>query len=630
MTLVRHPLTPPPAAALLAAALGATVAGAAAPAGTLLAQQHGSPMALAFPGHAAQAVDSPRVLKRARGAQADFERNRQYRLPRAWDQGRGPCDELVGRFCLTLDDGDEDERDAPPKPAEPKAIVQRRERLLARLDTAFALLPGDDWIVGQRVRYLVEAGHDSVALASLDDCRATTWWCAALTGYVRHDLGDFEGAERAFAAALDGMPAEERERWNDPAPILDGDGYGAFKKTDPAARDSMLERFWWLGDPLWSVPGNDRRTEHWARLVVNRLQDRARTAEGLSWGFDMRELLLRYGVPERAERLDPRIGQLGAPPPIRSHFRSHGREFLPPFRALRDSAGLDHDWPINPKRSRTQYSPAYARFADSLPHQIAVFRAGDSAVVVAAYELPPDSARAARDDGGEAQEMAAGDSSAARAPADSSVEAALVLASGPRAEPAIARLTTTGRRAALRLAVGPERPPAEMVSVEMLSRGLERAARARELLRFPADSGAMSLSDILLISAEEPLPATLDEAVPRARGTTRVRSGERIALYWETYGPAIGGAPLEVTITMVPEKSGWLRRRLEQIGVASAPSESEMKWEVAPPTAEPLQHHTLGITLPDLPPGRYTVRVTVAQSGTGEAVRERGVWVEGR
>lgn len=630
MTLVRHPLTPPSAATLLAAALGLTVVGASVPAGALHAQQRGSRIAMAFPGRTAEAVDSPRVLKRARGAQADFERARQYGLPRAWDQGRGPCDELVGRFCLTHDDDDDaEEPDDPAPPPEPKAIVRQRERLLAKLDSAAALLPGDDWIVGQRVRYLVEAGRDSLALASLDDCRAAAWWCAALHGYVLHDLGDFAGAERAFAEALEGMPAKERARWSDPRPILGGEGWGAFKKIDGAARDSMLERFWWLADPLWSVPGNDRRTEHWARLVVDRLQDRARTAEGLSWGDDMRELLLRYGTPERAERLDPRISQLGSPPPIRSHFKSHGREFLPPFRAVRDSGGLDDGWPINPRRSHTQYSPAYARFADSLPHQVALFREGDSAVVVAAYELPPDSGRAARG-GDEDEDAAVGDSSAVHAPADSSVEAALVLASGPRAEPAIARLTTSGRTAALRLAVAPEPEAPQMVSVEVLARGLERAARARQSLRFPADSGVMSLSDILLISGDEPLPATLDDAVPRARGTTRVRSGERIGLYWETYGPAVGGAPLEVTITMVPGKSGWLRRRLEQIGVASERSESEMKWEVPPPAEAPLQHHTLGITLPDLPAGRYTVRVSVTQSGTGEAVREREVWVERR
>jgi hypothetical protein len=38
-------------------------------------------------------------------------------------------------------------------------------------------------------------------------------------------------------------------------------------------RQSFEERFWWLSDPFWSVPGNERFDEHLARNVQARLRD---------------------------------------------------------------------------------------------------------------------------------------------------------------------------------------------------------------------------------------------------------------------------------------------------------------------------------------------------------------------
>ena len=113
----------------------------------------------------------------ARAAQSEFERFRVSRLP--WSQGSrgGPCDEVVGRFCY-WHEGDT----RRPPPAEPADVPAARDTLLDRLDAAAARAPGDGWILGQRVRYRIEAGRPLEAAAVAAACGADPWWCAALEG----------------------------------------------------------------------------------------------------------------------------------------------------------------------------------------------------------------------------------------------------------------------------------------------------------------------------------------------------------------------------------------------------------------------------------------------------------------
>lgn len=572
-------------------------------------------------------ADSARVLKRARSAQSGFERVRRGRLPWMWGSGGGPCDEVVGRWCYR--DDDVDGKYAPPP--EPPDVARERARLLDVLSAAAQAIPGDEWVAGQLVRYLSEGGRAADAVAAAQACRGTKWWCSALAGYAHHEGWDYVAAESAFAEAVSAMPEEERARWTNLDLLLGSEDAKAYRRLSGEARDAAAARFWWLADPLWSLPGNDRLTEHYARLVFDHLQDRANTTEGSGWDDGLRQLLLRYGPPSGWRRVRSNYASLGGgPSPIVTYFERHGRDFLPPFRRLEALEQVREDeWRLSPRFARTRYAPAYAVVADSLPHQVALFRAGDSTIVIAAYDMPDDSVflpgqrgRAGAAAGGTAPGDSAG--------ADSSVEAAVLVASAPGAEPAAARLTTTERRASLRLAIGPGDAPREgaVVSLEALSRGSRRAARAREALHPAPDPAAgVALSDLLLITADEPLPAVLDEAVSRALGAPVARAGERMALYWETYGLTAAGASLAVSVALIPDRAGWLRRGIERLGVVDPAAHAEMKWDVPAPDSASLQHHSIALTLPDLPAGRYTMRVVVRQDGVGEAMRERRVWV---
>ncbi|HKJ01594.1 MAG TPA: hypothetical protein VJ997_04035, partial [Longimicrobiales bacterium] len=92
-----------------------------------------------------EAADSADLRDDARRAQAAFERRRVRLLPLS---GFGPgyggsCDEVVGRFCITNEDGD---WNPPPESDE---LTRARETLLAALDSLQALVPGDGWLLGQ-------------------------------------------------------------------------------------------------------------------------------------------------------------------------------------------------------------------------------------------------------------------------------------------------------------------------------------------------------------------------------------------------------------------------------------------------------------------------------------------------
>src|SRR5438874_11441274 len=150
--------------------------------------------------------DSLAVLRSARRAQEAYETTRRYNLPEQFGNWGDACGERFGQICAWSQGSVADE--TPPE--EPWRIRQARARLLAALDQAIATSPGDEWIVGQRVRYLLEDGQPGKAARAADECRSAWWWCEALSGLVRHVTGDFAGADSVFAVALAGMPDDER------------------------------------------------------------------------------------------------------------------------------------------------------------------------------------------------------------------------------------------------------------------------------------------------------------------------------------------------------------------------------------------------------------------------------------
>jgi hypothetical protein len=99
----------------------------------------------------AQHDPSARAQREARAAQRAFEHYRRRRLPLVPPHG-DKCELNIGRFCYWDNNKDR------PFPPEPSDIAAERERLRTVLERSALHAPQDDWVLGQRVRYALEAG----------------------------------------------------------------------------------------------------------------------------------------------------------------------------------------------------------------------------------------------------------------------------------------------------------------------------------------------------------------------------------------------------------------------------------------------------------------------------------------
>ncbi len=166
------------------------------------------------------ASDSTRIRGQAEGAQARFERIRRRLLPYVWAGGRRPCEERIGRLCLWH--GGEDDWEPVPDPSE---LVEARNDLLTILATAAGHIPADEWILGQRIRYLGEAGEWEDAARVARACGgAALSWCRVLEGFALHGMGRYETALQRFRRGFETMDSEEARKWQDPSVLLDGKG----------------------------------------------------------------------------------------------------------------------------------------------------------------------------------------------------------------------------------------------------------------------------------------------------------------------------------------------------------------------------------------------------------------------
>ena len=546
------------------------------------------------------ASDSLAVLKSARRAQQAFEAARRAHLPERAGGSSGGSSRVIGRLRFWYESGG----DPDTAPAEPPRIRQARARLLTALDGAGTALPGDEWIVGQRVRYLLEDSQPRVAARVVEQCRAVTWWCEALGGIVRQVTGDFAVADSLFAAALAHMPEDERCRWSDISPLLEGELAARYRHLDCAGRAALEARWWWLAQPLWSLPGNDRRTEHFVRRAVVRIEQGRRTPYGLYWGDDVRDALMRYGWPTFWTRVPPTSSLVPSEPNVSGHFPP-AFHFAPGARALDDPGNAKpEDWSLDVPKAWEYYAPAYATKFESLDHQAAVFRRSDSCVVVAAYDLSHDTLFA-----------------------DRPVSSALALGADARV---IALVRDSGAAAGARalVATAPCRPL--VVSLEAMARRERHVARARYGIK-PSlrPTWHPAISDLLLFDPPDSLPTSLEDVVPHAVGSTRVPAHRTLGVFWELYGVDPAQGTVAVSLTMTRQGTSRLRRAVQALGLAAPRRDVRLEWQEVP-AAAPVAPRALAVDLSGLAPGRYLIQVTVTPTSGETVTAQRDIRIEPR
>ena len=524
-----------------------------------------------------------RVLRAARAAQAEFENVRRNHLPVAYSAPAQRCDYIIGRFCY-WDDGQASPR-KPPTPPEPDRIRRARARLVTTLDSTAALSPEDDWTAGQLVRYLAESDTGR-ALATARSCKATPWWCAALTGFALHVAGEFRAADSAFDVALRDMPDAERCKWTDLSPLIDGALAKRYRALDCETRVTFEDSLWWVAQPLFSLRANDRRTEHFARAALSRIAQDARSTYSLRWGDDLRELTLRYGWPVYWTRDPARVTAM-LQPAVTGHDREPAFHFFPEGK-------------LDDARARERYAPAYATEFVPLEHQAGAFRRGDSCVVVAAYDVSHDSAFA-------------------RHPPT----AALVLAREPKRAPVIAWQEESP---AGNLVATTSCEP-QLLSLELLSRAGARAARARSTMLPAGLTDGIALSDLLLFDPTDSLPGDLAAVLPRARAAATARAGTSVGLFWEVYGLPPDGAPLTIAVAVAPRRAGWLRRATSTLGLSRQRFAVRLSWQELARPRDGVAPRAVALDLTGLSPGRYQIEVVI-KAGAAEATAAREITIE--
>lgn len=499
------------------------------------------------------------------------------------------CDARVGRFCQW---NDED----PPAPKEPDPIRQARNTLLSSLDAAAARYPGDDWIAGQRVRYLLEGGRDTAALAAAVACKGTQWWCDALKGLTLHELGADAESDSVFSLALANMPESERCRWTDMSPLLDDSQRKRFGKIGCGRQQSLADRLWWLSDPFFAMPGNERRTEHYARHTMSRILDGTRAGYGIRWGDDLRELVVRYGWARYWTRspgpgIDPDEG------PVSGHEASPNFHFFPESAAIDSVTDIgDSTWKLHDQYSAERYSPHGATVFGDLAPQLALFRRGDSVQVVAAYDLSSDTALAG-----------------------ATVQSALVLVHDEKDKPIISQSSLARGWHSLTVDATPR-----VLSLETWSPDKKHGARLRRSISFPARSpGAVTVSDILLFDAGDQEMTDLPSILPHTLGSLSIEGGRKLGLYWETYGVARQDSALPVSLTLTRLTQGALRKLAESIGLGKRSTPLSIAWRETP-TLGGIATRSVVLDLSLISRGRYRLRLEVTPS-SGAPVRSERV-----
>jgi len=550
------------------------------------------------------------------------------------------------------------------------ALLSQRKAIVASLESAGRERPSSEWIIGQRVRFLLDDRNGAGALAAVRKCTANQWWCSALTGYVLYTRGSIAGADSAFRAAIAMTSGEARCDWTNIGMLL-GDWKGEFRdlsfsaaldmkpraaygRLSCAKRDSLSTTAFWLADPFWSDSLNERLVEHFARRVALKLRAGVAQDELYNWeptyGGDARaEMVMRYGWPLRTEwggkandelttaELRSR-GQhtLADTPYLTSDYdRSRARVSIPNWNALLDPFHASNaELELRP----TGNYPFSAEFMQARP--IASITAQQSALlrrqndVLFAYAANLNAIDVARTPG--IRDTIASHLS-------DSVVAVAVRSTGPGV---IERLGTQHLDANARLLVREPIPPVPAImSVELPHEGARVAARARFPITPPRPLAQMSpgevgVSEPIILLAprgDEALPNEPEAALSRMSGTTIFPRGtQTIGVYWETYGFAPGDS-VEIAVRV--------QRYTPQSALAKAAIALNMRGDRNAPVSiawtEPQPGHgshaipgpiqivsrSIVLNIASLTKGEYWLDIGVRRNGQKEPVVGRRTFV---
>lgn len=592
---------------------------------------------LALPASGAQARQQPSARQAEQAIRSAIRT--MYEVYSKAGQSVSPksrCNELVGEDCFG------GQRECPHCFWQPDTLEMRELGKLydqtgdfvrrARAGTDARLL---NWLAGQRVGTWAHAGYLANAMRAAEECVAVEYWCLALMAYVEHLYGWFEKSEARFRFLLETMPVDIACAWSDTEFYLDSLAFAIGRgRTGPCLPIELIESFWAPADPLFTLPGNDRFTEHFARQVdieIHRhwleairhelLPEDEQTMliagspdPGIRNGVHDSEhhsLLVRYGWPTGIEvggRIRMRLfeqrprGMFRAQPGVMlprptsgllnvRPVYGKGQGFIPEVTPAVALTGPPEMHEPESRRPRETYRPRYGP-VEPMSLQTGFFRRDGAPVLLVRSATP-----------------------LVRVPSSDKWKFGYWDGTG------FGEAAVDVRDDTLIVWHETDWKP-QIVSLEAMHG--EGAWRARTGTKPPEPGRNAIISSVILMRSRSDHPKDLAEAARRALPTTHIRPNLAVAAYWELYVPEKRNAAVDVIVRRVDEP-GILGR----IFGGGTPPERRIRWEEEMEPVNGVAPRAVDLDLGALPSGNYEIEVTMVLND-GDVLRSTSrFWIDG-
>ncbi len=537
------------------------------------------------------------------------------------------------------------QRDVSLRPSQRNYIHGWRAMLLDSLAYFDQRRPGDAWITGQRVRFLIDQGNVPGAIAVARACAAPErYWCAQITGFAYNAAGDYRRADSAFDAASKLMPPDKRCEWTSAEELLDPDSRGEYKHLSCEERVAANEKLWWLTTPLFSDSVDDRRSEDFSRKVMVQLHsalpwDERYDFRGYHGGEAVEEMLVRYGWPAYSsfagaweERdhagwmnfYDSTRTATAEYPQDRLHLIPRWAAVADPYRATADNWQINMPALTDDDEPASQWWPMehYARDGGGiiqLPDQTVMLRRDHDVLLATASDL----------------------SGPARGLRKRSTAGVLVRSTAPHKVERLQHETFLNSDAVVITGRLPLTPAVIGTEIVGEHKG-DLSARTRFGVTPPAPltalkPGETAISDPVLIESDDAAPTSPETALARMLGAPRVR-GAKLGVYWETYGFAPEDSVDVAVVLTRKEPLSKMRRLGMLLRLAQNPNGSvAMRWKEPQtgrnawliPGVVPIQARSIQLDLTQIEPGHYAVQALVARRGGIPITSSRDFLYEG-
>ncbi|MEM1095267.1 MAG: tetratricopeptide repeat protein [Bacteroidota bacterium] len=171
------------------------------------------------------------------------------------------------------------------------------DRAIGHLDIALSQNPRQALIYNHLMRIYALKGEYEDALDMLRDMYTYfpedhTFW--QYLGFAHHRAGNVEAAAKSFEEAQKFMTPEEQEAFSDLELILPEKERRVYR-ADP---ETYAAKFWASQDPRFLTTSNERKLEHYARLVYADLLYSAPQLGLRGWETQRGQIHIRYGLPQ--------------------------------------------------------------------------------------------------------------------------------------------------------------------------------------------------------------------------------------------------------------------------------------------------------------------------------------------